>query len=114
MPARHHDAGHVRLRDLRSAQADPATQRIPIIFLTAMTATEDQKKGLDLGAGDCITKPISPPIVLARVKTQLENEAAAEFLRNQAEYLRAEVDKQTQLVTAIQDVIILATTNLTS
>jgi putative two-component system response regulator len=78
-----------------------------------MTAAEDQKKGLVLGAADCITKPISPPIVLARVKTQLENNAAAEFLRNQAEYLRAGVDKQTQWVTAIQDVIILAPTKLT-
>jgi putative two-component system response regulator len=91
---------------------DPATQRIPIIFLTAMTAAEDEKKGLDLGAADYITKPISPPIVLARVKTQLENKAAADFLRNQAEYLRAEVDKQTQLVTAIQDVTILAMASL--
>jgi CheY-like chemotaxis protein len=47
-------------------KADPATQRIPVIFLTAMTATEDEKKGLDLGAADYITKPISPPILMAR------------------------------------------------
>jgi len=93
-------------------KADPATQRIPIIFLTAMTAAEDEKKGLDLGAADYITKPISPPIVMARVKTQLENKAAADFLRDQAEYLRTEVEKQTRLVSAIQDVTILAMASL--
>ena len=93
-------------------KADPATQRIPVIFLTAMTATEDEKKGLDLGAADYITKPISPPILMARVKTQLENKAAADFLRDQAEYLRTEVEKQTRLVSAIQDVTILAMASL--
>ena len=93
-------------------KADPATQRIPVIFLTAMTATEDERKGLDLGAADYITKPISPPILMARVKTQLENKAAADFLRDQAEYLRTEVEKQTRLVSAIQDVTILAMASL--
>ncbi len=93
-------------------KADPETRRIPIIFLTAMTAAEDEKKGLDLGAADYITKPISPPIVMARVKTQLENKAAADFLRDQAEYLRSEVEKQTRLVSAIQDVTILAMASL--
>jgi putative two-component system response regulator len=93
-------------------KADPATQRIPIIFLTAMNATEDEKKGLDLGAADYITKPISPPIVMARVKTQLENTAAADFLRDQAEFLRAEVAKQTERIMAIQDVTIMAMASL--
>ena len=47
---------------------DPATQRIPIIFLTAMTAAEDEKKGLDLGAADYITKPIRPADVRAAIE----------------------------------------------
>jgi putative two-component system response regulator len=93
-------------------KADPATRNIPIIFLTAMTAMEDEKKGLDLGAADYITKPISPPIVLARVKTQIENKSAADFLRNQAEFLAGEVDRQTRRVMAIQDVTILAMASL--
>jgi putative two-component system response regulator len=93
-------------------KADPVTRNIPIIFLTAMTAMEDEKKGLDLGAADYITKPISPPIVLARVKTQIENKSAADFLRNQAEFLAGEVDRQTRRVMAIQDVTILAMASL--
>lgn len=47
------------------------TRGIPIIFVTAMGEMEDEKKGLELGAVDYITKPISPAIVLARVRTHL-------------------------------------------
>ena len=72
-------------------KADPETRDIPVIFLTAMTAVEDEKKGLELGAVDYITKPISPPIVLARVKTHLKIKAAADFLRDKNAFLEAEV-----------------------
>lgn len=47
------------------------TKKIPVIFLTAKSEMEDEEKGLKLGAVDYITKPISLPIVKARVKTQL-------------------------------------------
>jgi putative two-component system response regulator len=55
----------------RQLKANPATVKIPVIFITAMSEVEDEKMGLELGAVDYITKPISPPIVLARVHTQL-------------------------------------------
>ncbi|HMK14666.1 MAG TPA: response regulator [Burkholderiales bacterium] len=51
---------------------NPNTRQIPVIFITAMNEVEDETKGLELGAVDYITKPISPPIVIARVKTHLE------------------------------------------
>ena len=91
---------------------NPATRDIPIIFLTAMTGTEDEKKGLEMGAADYITKPISPPIVLARVKTQLHIKASADFLRDKNVYLEQEVAKRTREVMAIQDVTILAMASL--
>jgi len=91
---------------------DPQTSAIPIIFLTAMTATDDEKKGLELGAVDFITKPVNPPIVLARVATQLQLKAASDFLRDKAAYLEAEVAKRTQELAAIQDVTILAMASL--
>lgn len=47
------------------------THGIPVIFVTAMNEMEDEKKGLEMGAVDYITKPISPAIVLARVRTHL-------------------------------------------
>jgi|SRR5688572_29972625 len=93
---------------LARLKADAAARHIPVIFLTAMSEVEDEKKGLELGAADYITKPISPPIVLARVKTQLENKAAADFLRDQNAYLEAEVARRTREISAIQDVTILA------
>ncbi|MCK5191492.1 MAG: two-component system response regulator [Methylococcales bacterium] len=55
----------------RKLKSNPITEKIPIIFVTAMSEVEDEKKGLDMGAVDYITKPINPAIVLARVRTHL-------------------------------------------
>ncbi len=55
-------------------KADPGTMKTPIIFLTAMDKTEDEAKGLKLGAVDYITKPFNKEILKARVKTHLELE----------------------------------------
>lgn len=49
----------------------PHTADIPVIFLTSKTDSENEAKGLELGAVDYIAKPVSAPIVLQRVKTQL-------------------------------------------
>lgn len=50
---------------------NPNTQHIPIIFVTALADESDEFKGFEIGAVDYITKPISPAIVRARVKTHL-------------------------------------------
>jgi putative two-component system response regulator len=50
---------------------DSETRGIPVIFVSAMDEIEDEQKGLALGACDYLTKPVSPPIVLARVATHL-------------------------------------------
>jgi len=55
----------------RKLKADPNTKNIPVIFVTAKSDESDETKGLELGAVDYITKPFSPPIVRARVKTHL-------------------------------------------
>lgn len=55
----------------RQLKADPATSAIPVIFLTAKTLVEDEQRGFALGAVDYITKPVSPPILMARVRTHL-------------------------------------------
>lgn len=91
---------------------DPATRHIPVIFLTALNNTEEEKKGLELGAVDFITKPVNPPIVLARVGTQLQVKAAADFLRDKNEYLESEVQRRGRELAAIQDVTILAMASL--
>lgn len=93
-------------------KAEDRTRAIPIIFLTAMTATEDERRGLELGANDFITKPVNPPIVLARVSGQLQLKAASDFLKDQNQYLEAEVTKRGRELAAIQDVTILAMASL--
>ncbi|MBF0261618.1 MAG: response regulator [Magnetococcales bacterium] len=55
----------------RRLQADPRTHGIPVIFVTGQGDIEDEARGFANGAVDYITKPFSPPIVRARVKTQL-------------------------------------------
>ena len=77
-----------------------------------MTGVEDETKGLELGAVDYITKPISPPIVLARVATHLKIKASADFLRDKNAFLESEVARRTREVSAIQDVTIIAMASL--
>ncbi len=51
---------------------DPATRNIPVIFVTGMDEEREEARGLELGAIDYITKPLSRPILLARVRNHLE------------------------------------------
>lgn len=97
---------------LKKIKENPKLQNIPVVFLTAKSSVEDEKLGFDLGANDYITKPISPPILLARVKTQLENKAISDFLRDKNEFLEKEIEKRTKDVVAIQNVTIFAMASL--
>lgn len=69
-------------------KANASTKDIPVMFLTVQTDIEHERKGFDLGAVDYITKPISPPILEARVKTQLEIRAARVALEEQNRILK--------------------------
>ncbi len=68
------------------------THGIPIIFITAMDETADEQKGLELGAVDYITKPISPPLVLARVRTHLALYDQTRELERMVEQRTAELE----------------------
>ena len=81
------------------------TKNIPVIFLTAKTNTIDEQKGFEIGAVDYITKPISPAIVMARVKTHLD-------LYYKNVYLEKLVTQRTREIAAIQDVTIHAMASL--
>jgi len=52
-------------------KADPATCDIPVIFITAKRDLEDETRGFRAGAADYVTKPVNPPILLARARAQL-------------------------------------------
>jgi len=76
-------------------KADAKTAHIPVIFLTAKSDMEGEKKGLDLGAVDYIVKPISPLIVMARIRNHLNLQAMAALLRDQNKDLDARVIERT-------------------
>jgi putative two-component system response regulator len=101
--------GYETCRQLKENQQ---TKDIPVIFLTAKAEVEDEMKGFELGAVDYITKPISPPVVLARVNTHLQLKKMRDYLKDQNVFLEAEVQRRTKEVVAVQEVTILAMASL--
>ncbi|MBC2770263.1 response regulator [Pusillimonas minor] len=64
----------------RALKNNPATQSIPIIFVSALTEAVEEEQGLNLGAVDYITKPFHLPIVRARIRNQVRLKAKADML----------------------------------
>lgn len=83
---------------------DELTRDIPVVFLTAKVAVKDETRGLALGAVDYITKPISPPIVMERVKNHLMLKEARDMLRHQNAALEERVKDRTRKLGELQDV----------
>jgi PAS domain S-box-containing protein len=76
----------------RLLKADKTKKGIPILFISAQYSVEDETKGLELGAVDYIVKPIRAPIILARVKTHLENYKHKEHLEKEVKERTAELE----------------------
>ncbi|XPF95779.1 response regulator [Colwellia sp. RE-S-Sl-9] len=64
------------------------TKSIPIIFVTALNDDTDEAKGFEVGAVDYITKPVSPAVVRARVKTHLSLVQAEELRRTRLQIIQ--------------------------
>jgi putative two-component system response regulator len=92
----------------RQLKANPVTADIPVIFLTAKNQVEDEAMGLSLGAVDYIAKPISPPILFARVATQLTLLDARRQLQAHNENLEKLVQDRTAQLALMQEAIIMA------
>ncbi len=83
----------------RILKANSLTREIPIIFITARGEEQDERAGLEAGAVDYITKPVSLPIVRSRVRTQ------AELLRYRRD-LECQVEERTrEMVRSQRDII---------
>ncbi len=65
----------------RRLKADPRTEDIPIVFISARNQVADEAEGLAIGAIDYLTKPVNPPIVKIRVKNHLELKRHRDALR---------------------------------
>ncbi len=101
--------GYETLRHLR---AMPETRDIPVIFVTAMTADEDEEAGLSLGAVDYVTKPIRPAILSARIRTHLALQQARQQLANQNLRLESQVRQRTLELELIKEVTMQALATL--
>ena len=80
-------------------KSDARTAHIPVIFMTALDAEEDEQRGLGLGAVDYITKPFLPALVKTRVRNQLD-------LKRHRDQLEEMVQERTREVTLTQDAAI--------
>ncbi|MCB8983094.1 MAG: response regulator [Ardenticatenaceae bacterium] len=79
---------------------DPLTADIPVIFMTALSTTEDKVKGFQHGAVDYITKPLSKRELAARITIHLKNQLLTRSYQQHANYLETS-SKLGQQVTSI-------------
>jgi len=91
---------------------DARTRDVPVIFITAMGQVHDETRGFDVGAVDYITKPISPPVMLARVRTHIALREAQRALADQNRQLEDRVAERTRDLLRAQDATIRAMASL--
>lgn len=96
----------------RQLKADPATRRVPVIFLTALTRAEDESSGFDAGGADFIHKPFNPATVLARVRTHLQLKLAEDQLRRHNAQLSGELDARRLEVERLRDTTLFVMVSL--
>ena len=77
---------------IRQLKGNKNTRNIPVIFVSALGNTEDEARGLELGAVDYISKPFSIPVVMARIKTHLELKGYRDTLSQDADERNMELD----------------------
>jgi putative two-component system response regulator len=96
----------------RRLKADLKTQDIPVVFMTALSDTEDKVRGFELGAVDYITKPIQPEEVLARVKTHLTMRKMYTMLEDREKHLTHLVEEKTHTISTITLTLVNALENV--
>ena len=97
---------------IRHLKRDESTRKIPVIFVTAIAEMEGELKGLELGAVDYITKPINPPIVKARINTQLALREAKVKLEQQNQVLLHERELVEDIITRMRSTKLFDDRNL--
>ncbi|MYN09694.1 response regulator [Pseudoduganella aquatica] len=92
----------------RRLKQNPASADVPVLFLTAKSQPEDEAMGLRAGAADYLTKPISPPILFARVATHLKLRAANLSLKAENAALESLVQERTGQLSLLHDATVMA------
>ena len=96
----------------RRIKGNDQTKDIPVIFVSALNEVGDETRGFSMGAVDYITKPVSPPVVLARVRTHLALKKAHDNLSRQNEILEEKVAERTHEVQLTRDVTVQSLASL--
>ncbi len=97
---------------LAALQARCADACPPVMFVTSLNSEEDETRGLAMGAVDYVSKPISPALLLARVRNQLELKSHRDALQTRTADLEARIERRIREIEIVQDVSILALANL--
>lgn len=71
----------------RAIRDDPTTTMLPVVMVTALEASEERVRGLEAGADDFVTKPVSQPELLARVRSLLRIKRLYDRVEEQAKQL---------------------------
>ncbi len=99
----------------RRLKANPDTRDIPVVFLTSLESAVDEEYGLSLGAEDFIHKPVSPPVVLARVRNHLLlANAKRELKRHNGELELLVAERTQEIVRRDQQLIAAQTATITA
>src|ERR1700734_266243 len=84
-------------------KSNPELSAAPVIFLSALSATEDKVKGFQVGGADYITKPFQLEEVKARVQTHLKLHQLQRTLQQQNDRLEEAVNDRTKQLQAATD-----------
>ena len=85
---------------LRRLKENPALRSIPVIFLTALSDSDSENIGLQMGAADYITKPIKIEITRNRIRNLLEREQLRRVVEEHSIHLEKRVQHRTVALTA--------------
>ena len=97
---------------IRILKNQPHTRDIPVIFLTSHGDSENELKGLELGAIDYISKPFSPPLLQKRIELHLLLESQKRRLQDYNDNLQQMVEAKTRKVLKLQDTIMKTVADL--
>jgi putative two-component system response regulator len=89
----------------RRIKANPKLADVPVIFITSQTDVEDEERGFSVGASDFIHKPISAPIVKARVKTHIKIKFMLDFLRHENIHLQKHAEHSSSELATLKEFV---------
>jgi putative two-component system response regulator len=89
----------------RRLKANTKLADVPVIFITSKTDVEDEERGFAVGASDFIHKPISAPIVSARVKTHIKIKFLLDFLKAENTNLQKNAEYSTSELAVLKEFV---------